>query len=88
MRHEYFLDVRPCDSSVLRGPVPSTPMRVVAEPTIGESLVLVSTDRRFVVRTSRVLGFLGTEDRMVLRTENSLYSLTRVREPSTVGFVA
>lgn len=80
MHGAYSLRVQPSDPNVLRGPIPTAPMRVVDEPKVGEAMVFVSVDRTLVVRTSRVLGFLRTAHRLVLRTENSLYTLTRVGE--------
>lgn len=78
MYDAFNLSVQPRDPSIAPGPIPSAPMRVVVEPRVGESMVLVSIDRKMVVRTSKVLGFLRTDKRLVLRTENSLYTLTRV----------
>jgi hypothetical protein len=53
---------------------------VLAEPQVGEPMVFVSLDRRHVVRTTKVLGFLRTPTRLVLRTANSLYTLQRVSD--------
>ncbi len=88
MHGDFTVSVQPSDPNLLRFPTPAAPMRVVAEPCVGQGMLLVSVDRSLVVRTSKVLGFVRSAERIVLRTENSLYTLTRVTEGPTFGTAA
>lgn len=80
MHGAFTVRCQPSDPSSARGPLPLDSVRVLAEPQVGESMVFVSLDRRHLVRTTKVLGFLRTPTRLVLRTANSLYTLTRLGE--------
>lgn len=80
MHGAFTVRCQPSDPCSARGPLPLASVRVLAEPQVGESMVFVSLDRRHLVRTTKVLGFLQTPTRLVLRTANSLYTLTRVSD--------
>jgi hypothetical protein len=80
MHGAFSVRCQPSDPCSARGPLPLDSVRVLAEPQVGEPMVFVSLDRRHLVRTTKVLGFLQTPSRLVLRTANSQYTLVRLSD--------